>query len=236
VHYWINADRESGRAQWMRSQFVRTGLRHRRVAAHTAVDLPPMRLPRAPRATPPQLACLASHFAALRAAYDAGEEAFVVLEDDMCIAFALDFGALLDSAPRRWEILQLYVVNPDRLRRMHAGSFARGRLWERWHPRNFSTGAYVCSRRGAERILGRFSRDGVLDFASWRRAVLADHLLYRAVRSYTITYPLFVENAAFGTTLGSRTDFHAASHEVVAGIWRSGAGPAFAVRLEAQPA
>src|SRR3712207_3915455 len=95
VHYWINPDRETGRAAWMRAQLDSAGVAQRRVRAHTPDDLPPIALPARHEASKLQIACVASHFAALEAALADGHEAFVVMEDDMTLPFEVDFGRLL---------------------------------------------------------------------------------------------------------------------------------------------
>src|SRR3954471_7062141 len=146
THYWINPDGATDRAAWMRGEFERGGIANRRVRARTPNDLPRVELPQRHEATPLQLACLASHFAALEQALADGDEMFVIVEDDMTLPFDVDFRRLIDSAPLDWEILQLYVVNAERLSAMYTRSYRRARLWRRWHPKHHSTGAYVCSR------------------------------------------------------------------------------------------
>ena len=228
MHYWINPDGETGRAAWMRSQFERTGLRNRRVAACTPSALPPLRLPARHTASPLQIACLCSHLSALEQGLADGDELFMVMEDDIALPFEVDFDRLLERAPADWEILQLYVVNADRLHAMYTRSYRRGRLWERWKPLNHSTGAYVCSRDAAQRLLSRFRPEGVVDLQAYRGLLLADDLLYRAAPTYSLTYPLYIENDAFGSTLDSLAHFHAKSHAAVRRIWSESAGPDFA--------
>ena len=232
-HYWINPDAEADRAAWMHAQFDRAGIAHQRVSARTPDDLPSMVLPRRHGATPLQLACLASHFAALENAVAGGDEVFVVMEDDMTVPFDVDFGRLIPTAPVRWEILQLYVVNAERLQAMYTRSYRRERLWERWTIKNHSTGAYVCSRGAAQKLLARFVRDGAIDLTRYRGFPVADEVLYRPLRTYTATYPLYVENADFSSTLNSLRRLHLATHEAIREIWNAGAHPPFARPLDA---
>ena len=236
VHYWINPDAASDRAAWMRSQFERAGITHRRVRARTPDDLPPIELPPRHGASPLQLACLCSHLAALEQALDDGEDFFVVVEDDMTLRFEIDFGRLIGTAPHGWEILQLYVVGAERLHAMYNRRYRRARLWERWRVKNHSTGAYVCSREAARKIIARFMRGGTIDLTGYRGFPVADELLYRSVRSYTATYPLFIENAEFDSTLDSIRRLHVASHTVIREIWREGDAPPFARATEASNA
>jgi GR25 family glycosyltransferase involved in LPS biosynthesis len=233
VHYWINPVAATDRAAWMRAQFERACVANRRVDARTPDDLP--RIALAPRHAPSalQLACLASHFSALEHAVADGEEFFVVIEDDMTLHFDVDFGRLIATAPLDWEILQLYVVRAERLHAMYTRSYRRRRLWERWRIQNHSTGAYVCSRAAAQKLLSRYVRDGAIDVSGFRGVPVADELLYRSVRTYTATYPLYVENADFGSTLNSLRRLHVASHAVIRDIWNEGAHPSFAEPLEA---
>jgi GR25 family glycosyltransferase involved in LPS biosynthesis len=228
VHYWINPDAATGRAEWMRAQLDAARTSHRRVRACTPGDLPAMALPPRHDLTPLQLACLASHLKALEEALADGAEMFVIVEDDMTLPFDIDFGRLVATAPLDWEILQLYVVNAERLHAMYAKSYRRARLWRRWHPKHHSTGAYLCSREGAEKLLARVKRGGTIDLSRYRGLLVADDLIYRCVRTYTATYPLYVENADFGSTLNSLTRLHVATHAAIREIWRAGDHPPFA--------
>jgi GR25 family glycosyltransferase involved in LPS biosynthesis len=235
-HYWINPDAAHARAEWMREQFARAGVANRRVRARTPDELPRLALPPRHAASPLQIACLVSHLAALEHAVADGEALFVIMEDDMTLPFAVDFGRLIATAPLDWEILQLYVVNAKRLEAMYTRSYRRARLWERWHIKNHSTGAYVCSREAAQKLVARFVRDGVLDLHSYRGLLVADDLLYRNARTYTATYPLYIENADFGSTLNSLRRLHIASHAVIRGIWSEGSHPPYAQSLAREPA
>ena len=228
VHYWINPDGATEREQWMRQQLDAAGVRHERIPACTPGDLPAMALPPRHDLTPLQLACLASHLKALEHALADGAEMFVIVEDDMTLPFDIDFGRLVASAPADWDILQLYVVNAERLHAMYTRSYRRARLWRRWHPKHHSTGAYLCSRVGAQKVLARVKRGGAIDLSRYRGLLVADDLIYRCVRTYTATYPLYVENAEFGSTLNSLARLHVATHAAIRDIWRAGDHPPFA--------
>ena len=153
---------------------------------------------------------------------------FMVMEDDMMLPYAIDFRRLLEHAPANWEILQLYVVNADRLHAMYTRSYLRGRLWERWTTKNHSTAAYICSRDAAQKLLARFKPQGILDLRAHKGALVADELLYRSAATYTLTFPLHIENDAFDSTLNSIRRLHLKSHEAVRRIWREGRAPDFA--------
>jgi len=236
-HYWINLAGDTRRADWMRAEFGRRGLPHCRVDACTPDRLPPMTLPRRPyaQASALQIACLASHLAALDRALRDGEAAFLVMEDDIRLAFEVDHAALLETAPRGWEILQLHVVNAERVEQMHDGGYRQRRLWQCWEGANYSTGAYLCSRRGARRILRRFRRGARFDFAESPHPLIADHFLYWVARTFTLTYPVYIENGAFGSTLESEPEFHAASRAAIQRIWQESPAPSFASRRDALP-
>jgi GR25 family glycosyltransferase involved in LPS biosynthesis len=233
VHSWINPDAATDRAAWLRGQLERAGVTQRRVRARTPDDLPRVKLSARFDPSPLQLACLASHFRALEQAVADAEDFFVVIEDDMTLHFDVDFGRLIDSAPLDWEILQLYVVRAERLQAMYTRSYRRARLWERWQVKNHSTGAYVCSREGAQKLLARFARGSALDLTGFRGFPVADEVLYRSVRTYTATYPLYIENADLGSTIDSIRRLHVESHAAIRGIWSAGDHPPFARALAA---
>jgi len=62
--------------------------------------------------------------------------------------------------------------------------------------------------------------------------LVADDLLYRSVPTYTLTYPLYIENDAFDSTLSSLRRLHVESHAMVRRIWSEGKSPDFATRRE----
>jgi GR25 family glycosyltransferase involved in LPS biosynthesis len=233
MHYWINPERETSRALWMRGELDRTRVRNERVAACTPDTLPVLDLPPRHEASPLQLACLCSHFAAIERGLEAGEDMFMVIEDDIVQAHSVDFEKLVDSAPQGWEILQLYVVNAERLDAMYTRSFSRGRLWQRWHPKNHSTAAYLCSRDAALKLVARFRRGAAIDLRAHKGPLVADDLLYRAVSTHTLTYPLYIENDGFDSTLNSLRRLHLSSHEVIRRIWSERTSPDFAARHSA---
>ena len=68
-------------------------------------------------------------------------------------------------------------------------------------------------------------RGGAIDLRGSRGVPVADELLYRHARTYTATYPLYVENADFASTLNSIRRLHLASHAAIRRIWSESAPP-----------
>ena len=77
---------------------------------------------------------------------------------------------------------------------------------------------------------------GTLRLGDYRGLLVADDILYRCTRTYTTTYPLYIENADFGSTLNSLRRLHVATHAAIRDIWREESYPPFARARVREPA
>ena len=78
------------------------------------------------------------------------QEVILVLEDDMEI-LRWPTAALLATAPRNWQVLQMYSLGTLA---SHLYSHPEAALWERWHTSKhlFNTGAYIINRAGMQQV------------------------------------------------------------------------------------
>ena len=148
--YWINLDRRTDRRAAMELQFERFGIKdqqHHRIRAKEPND-----------GTTAEIACMKSHFEAIRRAYSDGHDAALILEDD--VVFFPEKG-IPDEFPlplEDFDIVQLHYCCPallewasKKLTHAEASSVVLkgGYL--------MSCAAYVISRAGMRRFLDRMA-------------------------------------------------------------------------------
>jgi glycosyltransferase involved in cell wall biosynthesis len=99
--YWINLDRRTDRRAFMESQFERFGVtHHHRIRAKEPKD-----------GTTAEIACMKSHFEAIRRAYSDGHDAALILEDD--VVFFPEKGIPNSPLPLEdFDIVQLHYCCP----------------------------------------------------------------------------------------------------------------------------
>ena len=139
-----------------------------------------------------ELACLLSHIVAIRKAYDSGQEAALIMEDDVFMGFVPfwkeSIQNIVEGAPRDWKLINFILSEND------------GRGGYTPYSKNcFGTFAYVINRRGMNDILQfmdgnviRLLRKDVYNTFS----ISADKLLYDRIRpsyhfnKFTTFYPM----------------------------------------------
>lgn len=212
AHLWINRHVDIERRVQIESYFSDGGVDHIRVEAITPETLPHIRVRQPFTNSMSELAIIASHLDAIQKVHQAGHQYAVIMEDDVRSRYVFDANALISSAPADWEILQLHVSNGPVVLQLGEMYLRHAMLWHEWEPTCFSAGAYLISRKGAERILSQYrptgkniDLTGVYSFGK----LVADHLLYRRVCCYTATVPFFFNDVRFiSTHAPDRDDTH----------------------------
>jgi glycosyl transferase, family 25 len=158
--YYINLATRPDRRQFMEQQFARLGMSVQRIEAVAASEVPAERLAQLVGAgkrialSPVEVACLLSHERTWRTFLGTGAEHALVLEDDVVMSEGLPH--FLDRALHAGlgvDLMKLETyhqkVHLGRARRIVAGDLAVRQLLSS----HLGTGAYVISRRQAERAL-----------------------------------------------------------------------------------
>jgi glycosyl transferase, family 25 len=169
--YVINLDRDEARLSHVLGEAARHGLAPERIRAVEGLDVPAhlrgFFLDRrgAPLSglLPGEVGCYASHLLAAEQIVEAGHHAALVVEDD--VGFAVGFCDSLDAAlaalPSRWDILRL--SSATRRAVLSQARLPGGRHLVRYSKLPKSSGAYVLSRSGAQKLLSRVARVRPID-------------------------------------------------------------------------
>lgn len=208
-HFWINRRCDTERCQLIEAYFSAGLVKHVRIEATTPETLPRITVRQPFLNSLAELAILTSHLDAIGQAYREGHEYAVILEDDVRSRYLFDTKALIASAPADWEILQLHVSNKNIVPRLGLAYLQHNVLWNEWERQFFSAGAYLISRRGAERLLARYRPSGrEIDLTSVHapRKVVADNVLFRRMNCYSTTVPYFFNHAVLASTHAPHRD------------------------------
>ena len=244
-HYWINLDKCADRREYMEAQFHKKEIDNYRISAETpdTIKSNQYTIKRNEQSinttTPCEIACILSHLKAIAQGYADGDPYFCVLEDD--IEFInIDFKKMLKYVEEAQnknnevvEILQLYTSSHPVVIQLYNGHFLKDDDGGSSSGGSISgsdiiakrdeayPGAvyYMVSREGARKILDKYVNENCYDLSyySW---TAADNIIYAAVNSFVITYPVAITDITLGSTLHPE---HLPNHEfcnnVIRHIW-----------------
>lgn len=167
-----------------------------------------------------EVACTLSHLRAIKQAYDDGQEAAFIIEDDALISqdFIDNWESYADQAPSDWQILQWITNNIYANKRaLHTYND----FWMSWRCYFWGTAFYTIRRDGMERIIDASYKKSVIGHANRTSAshaegwifsepqvVTADSLVYYLTKTYTSTYPwITLQNCSSTIMHGFREDY-----------------------------
>ncbi len=206
TYYWINIDESTERKDYMLQQFKDNEINNTRISAITPLNLANVIEDKEPyycgnscclsnncKDCIYEYCCVCSHLNSIKSGYKNGDEYFIVCEDDIYLPFTINFDKMINSAPKDFDIIQLMVLD-------HEGNKFLNHLYNNEifftkfddTKRLFSTGMYLISRKGANKILKLFTNKntGKYDLTNFKCIKQADFILYLYVNTYTLTYPL----------------------------------------------
>jgi GR25 family glycosyltransferase involved in LPS biosynthesis len=237
-HYWINLDKCADRREYMEAQFHKKEIDNYRISAETPDTIRDNQytIKRNEQSinttTPCEIACILSHLKAIARGYADGDPYFCVLEDD--IEFInIDFKKMLkyvEAAQNKnnevVEILQLYTSSHPVVIQLYNGHFLKddgdgcgGNIIAKRHEAYPGAVYYMVSREGARKILDKYVNENGYDLSyySW---TAADNIIYAAVNSFVITYPVAITDITLGSTIHPG---HLPNHEfcnnIIRHIW-----------------
>ncbi len=226
--YWINMDQSVARREFMEQQFEHLDYQHTRIRAYTPETSPVIRKPVKCKRSAKDYACIASHFKTFQTALQDDQEIFMVMEDDTVIPFQVDWLQLIKTSPQNWDILQLFVINKRVVSRLYNNRYRRGKLWHPWSVKHFSAGIYLIKKVAAQHLINLFWHDGTLDFSQLTYPAVIDEVLYRPVKTYSLTYPAFFSNIDLGSTVHpDHVERHAQCVSKILSIQQNGDMPSF---------
>ena len=229
-HYWINMDKCIDRKEFMDNQFKQKNIDNFRISAETPETIINYNIIRNDESitttTPEEISCILSHLKAIEQGYDDGDPYFCVLEDDLDFA-NIDFSKILNYIEEaqnknneKVEILQLYTSGHPVVIQLYNEHFLKNELIIKRAESYPGAVYYLLSREGARKILDKYvlSKNNYdISYSSW---TAADNIIYAAVNSFVLTYPVVVTDIAYGSTLHPE---HLPNHEycnnIIRHIW-----------------
>ena len=229
-HYWINMDKCIDRKEFMDNQFKQKNIDNLRISAETPETIINYNIIRNDESitttTPEEISCILSHLKAIEQGYDDGDSYFCILEDDLDFA-NIDFSKILcyveeaqNKNNEKVEILQLYTSGHPVVIQLYNEHFLKNELIIKRAESYPGAVYYLLSREGARKILDKYvlSKNNYdISYSSW---TAADNIIYAAVNSFVLTYPVVVTDIAYGSTLHPE---HLPNHEycnnIIRHIW-----------------
>jgi len=229
-HYWINIDRCIDRKEFMENQFKQKNIDNFRISAETPETIIDYNIIRNEDSinttTPQEISCILSHLKAIEQGYNDGDSYFCILEDDLDFA-NIDFNKILhyveeaqNKTNENVEILQLYTSGHPVVIQLYNEHFLKDDVIIKRAESYPGAVYYLLSREGARKILDKYllSKNNYdISYSSW---TAADNIIYAAVNSFVLTYPVVVTDIAYGSTLHPE---HLPNHEycnnIIRHIW-----------------
>lgn len=206
-YYWINIDNSLDRKEFMEKQFKDKNFLNERISAIT-----PDKLIDVLEDKPPyycgnscclnnncndckfEYSCICSHLEAIKKGYSNGDKYFIVCEDDIYFPFNIDYNKIISIlSPNNIDIIQMMVLDcegNDYLNNLYKNNNS---LFTTFDPskRLFSTGMYLITRKGANKLLNLCINNKTLkyDLSNINCIKQADFLLYMNVNTITSTFP-----------------------------------------------
>jgi GR25 family glycosyltransferase involved in LPS biosynthesis len=208
-HYWINIDKYVDRQEYMSKQFQNNNIENTRVSAFTPSDFDKylnhegVITCKYPGCTTCEyeFACLMSHIKAMQMGLESGDDNFVIMEDDIHMPFLIDYENMVKDMPEDTEILQMLILyGPTvlKLSELYQKTKIKHLKWKYLLP---STGMYIITRKGAQKIVDLFYKDEKYDFRNSPYQIVADVLLYETAITYATTLPYAYPNSVLGSSI-----------------------------------
>lgn len=190
--YYINIDKSIDRQIYIIKEFKRFNININRIKGVTPDDIEESNKLtyhlKCQTNTDLELACLLSHIKTIHTSYINNDEYSMIIEDDLIIHRMINFEKLIKTAPKDWEILQIFSFQSDHLYPVEDKS-----LWSKHNGKSYSAGVYIINRKGMEKLLKYFypttynNKDYhslILDFTYFYDLCVSDYLLYVLTNTY----------------------------------------------------
>lgn len=204
-YFWINIDKSIDRKDYMINQFNNSKINNKRISAVTPINLSDFIEDKEPyycgnscclnngcKDCIYEFCCVCSHLNAIKEGYKSGDEFFVVCEDDIYFPFTINFQKLINELPEDFEIFQMMVLDYDGNKFINS-LYKEKKFYTKFDEKKrlFSTGMYLISRKGANKILKLFTnkQTGKYDLRDFICIKQADYVLYLNTNTYTSTFP-----------------------------------------------
>lgn len=210
-HYWINIDRNVKRQQFMLNQFQKSQIENYRVSAVTPQDFDNILAHERPltckypgcTTCEYEFACLCSHIKAMQEGLKSDDEYFVIMEDDIHMPFVIDYDGLVNDIPKDTEILQMLILYGNTVAQFFKLFLKSSTKYIKWKYLLPSTGMYLISRKGAQRLVNMFydDKNKRYNFHSSPYQIVADVLLYETAKTYATSVPYCFPDSEMGSEI-----------------------------------
>lgn len=210
-HYWINIDTNLKRQMFMQEQFKQLNLANQRVSAYTPADFDEILNHTRPltckypgcTTCEYEFACLCSHIRAMQEGLKSDDEYFIIMEDDIQLPFLIDYDAMIKNLPQDAEILQMLILYGNTVVQLYNHYLKTSQQFIQWQYLLPSTGIYMISRAGAQRLVDLFYNKDTkkYDFSQSPYQIVADVLLYKTANTYATTLPYAYPNIEMGSDI-----------------------------------
>lgn len=213
-YYWINIEKSLDRKLFMEEQFIKLNIDNVRVKAITPDDLEFVLNEQKPYicGNPEckvnnnanckyEFSCICSHLKAIQEGLKTDDKYFIIMEDDIYIPYKIDFNKLIKDLPEDFDIFQMMVLYQDTTNFLYNNLFLKDMICIQYRPIIPSTGMYLISRKGAEKLINYYYINGKYDFKNYNHIKVADILLYLSVNTYTTTYPYCYPLLKYGSEI-----------------------------------
>lgn len=210
-HFWINIDKNIKRKQFMLNQFEKNNIENIRVSAIVPRDFDEALAHDRPltckypgcTTCEYEFACLCSHIKAMQEGLKSGDEHFIIMEDDVFMPFIVDYEALVADMPNDTEILQMLVLYAGSVVQFYKLYLTTKQKYFKWKYLLPSTGMYLISRKGAERLVNMFydKEKNKYSFHSSPYQIVADVLLYETATTYATTIQYAYPDSEMGSEI-----------------------------------
>ena len=210
-HFWINVDKNEKRKTFMETQFKSIGIKNYRISAITPNDFDNVLAQKRPLSCKHpgctsceyEYACISSHIKALQHALNVSQDSnewFVIMEDDIYLPFDIDYYKLIQDAPKDAELIQTLILYGPTVKILY-DLHLQNIKFIKWQYLLPSTGMYLISRKGAEKLVNMFFKNNKYDFSSSPFQIVADVTLYSSINSYATTFPFAYPNIDMGSEI-----------------------------------
>lgn len=156
-----------------------------------------------------EIACTLSHFKCILEAYHNNDELCLIMEDDISFDYMSKWKytlkKLINKFPKNWEIINLSMTNHEIIKKVlktsNKKSFHSKNLFINWNLFHYGAVCYMINRKGIKKIIDKFDLLNSPNFMDEKRNIVADEIIYKYLKSYTLKLPLFITNSDGDSTI-----------------------------------
>jgi|UniRef100_A0A6C0JRL5 GR25 family glycosyltransferase involved in LPS biosynthesis len=209
-HFWINTDNNLKRRNFMTEQFKKYNIENYRISAITPKDFDNVLEQKRPltckhpgcTSCEYEYGCLSSHIKAMKECLKYDDPYYVIIEDDIYLPFKIDYDNLIKSYSNNFDIIQLLILYNNTIDTLRNHFINTGNLFIKWQYLLPSTGMYIISKQGAQKMVDLYvNKNNKYDFSQSKCQNVADVLIYSSIPTIATTLPYCYPNVDMGSEI-----------------------------------